>query len=99
VGGHQHDGQAWLGFVKSLHEFQAAESRQAEVSQHHITLVIVGAAQTLIAAMAYGDFEAVLLKNVAQIRGQAGVVLDEQNVGVFGHERGYRGEIISSRTM
>ena len=31
VCGHQHDRQARLGFVKLPHEFQTAESRQAQV--------------------------------------------------------------------
>jgi hypothetical protein len=88
VGGHQHDGQARLGGVKLTHEFQTAESRQAQVGQHHIAFVVAGAAQAFVAAIARSDFEAFLLKHVAQICRQTGVVFDEENISGTGHEQG-----------
>ena len=86
VSGHQHDGQARMGFVKLPHQVQTAESRQAEVGQHHIALIVVGAAHPFVAAIAHGDLEAVLLKHVAEVCGQTGVVLDEKNVSGARHE-------------
>ena len=79
VRGHQHDGQARLSVVKLPHEFQAAESWQAQVRQHHIAFVAAGAAQPLVAAIAHGDLETVLLEHVAQVSGQTGVVFNEKN--------------------
>ena len=79
VRGHQHDGQARLSVVKLAHEFQTAESRQAQVGQDHIALVIGRRRRPFIAAIADGDFETVLLEHVAQVRGQTGVVFDEKN--------------------
>ncbi len=86
VRGHQHDGQARLGFVKLPHEFQAAESWQAQIGQHHVAFAIAGAAQSVVAAMADGDFETVLLEHVAKICRQTGVVFDEQNMRGREHE-------------
>ena len=93
--GHQYDGEARLSFVKLTHQFQPPESGQAQVGQHHVALIITGSAQPLVAAIAYGDFETVLLEHVAQVGGQTGVVFDEENMSGVGHEGGYRGEIKS----
>jgi len=43
--------------MKLPHEFQAAESRQAEIRQHHLALVLAGPAQTFVAAVAHGDLK------------------------------------------
>ena len=87
VRGHQHDGQARLSVVKLPHEFQAAESRQAQVGQHHIAFVVAGAAQALVAAAADGDFEAVLLEHVAKVGRQTGVVFNEKDSRCDSHWR------------
>src|SRR6185369_17290851 len=89
VVGHQHDGQARLRFVKLLYEFKTAESGPAQVGQHHIEFVFVGAAQPLVAAIAHGNFEAVLCKHVAQVRGQTYVIFDKKNMSDVGHEQDY----------
>ena len=78
---HQNHGQAWVDVVKLLHQLQPAETRQAQVGQHHIALVVVGAAQAFVAAIATRDFEAVLFEHVAEVRGQTGIVFNEQDMG------------------
>ena len=96
---HQQDRQTRLGFVKLPHEFQTTESRHAQIGQYHVVIVFAGAAQTLVAAIAYSDFEAVLLEHIAQVRGQTVVVFNEKYVSGFGHEDGYRGEIKSGNAL
>ncbi len=85
VRGHQHHGQVGLSLVKLPHEFQAAQAGQAQVGQHHVTLVFIGAAQAFVAAIADGDFEVFLGEHITQVGGQAGVVFDEKNMSGFRH--------------
>ena len=82
---HQHHRQARLGFVKPPHKIKAAQSGQPQIGQHNIIIIFAGAAQPVVAAMAHGDFEAVVLQHIAQVGGQTGVVFNEQNVSGFGH--------------
>jgi hypothetical protein len=71
--------------VKLPDKFQAAESWQAQVSQHHLTLVFGGAAQTLVTATANGDFETFLLEHVTQVCSQTNVVFNEEDLGRDSH--------------
>ena len=87
VRSHQHDRQARLGIVQLPHEIQTAQPGQAQVGQHHVALVVAGSAQSLVAAIAHGDFEAVLLQHVTQVRRQAGVVFNQKNSRCFSHSR------------